>query len=146
MSIKEQGWQLDYKAFRKYLKDKYHVVKAFYFIGYVPTNTDLYESLQEFGYILIFKPTLEIRGRIKGNTDAELVLHAMIEYPNYDQAVIVSGDGDFHCLVKYLERHQKLCKLLVPNDRRYSSLYRKYTRYIAGVNKLRRKLAIKREA
>ena len=34
--------------------------------------------------------------------DAELVLHTMIEYPNYEKVVIVSGDGDFHCLIKYL--------------------------------------------
>lgn len=95
MSIKEQGWSLDHRAFRTYLKDKYNVTKAFYFIGYIATNADLYESLQQFGYILVFKPTLEVRGRIKGNVDAELVLHAMIEYHNYDKAVIVSGDGDF---------------------------------------------------
>jgi len=146
MSIKEQGWRLDYRAFRKYLKDKYNVTKAFYFIGYVATNADLYESLQEFGYILVFKPTLEIKGRIKGNVDAELVLHAMIEYRNYDQAVIVSGDGDFFCLVKYLANNLKLCKLIVPNDKKFSSLYRKHTSYIAGVNKLREKLGIKKEA
>ena len=146
MSIREQGWSLDYKAFRTYLKDKYNVTKAFYFIGYVATNADLYESLQQFGYILVFKPTLEVRGRIKGNVDAELVLHAMIEYHNYDQAVIVSGDGDFFCLVKYLASNHKLHKLIVPNDKKYSSLYRKHTSYIAGVNKLRVKLGIKKEA
>lgn len=146
MSIKEQGWNLDYQAFRVYLRDKYNVTKAFYFIGYVPTNADLYESLQNFGYILVFKPTLEIKGRIKGNVDAELVLHAMIEYRNYDQAVIVSGDGDFFCLVKYLANNRKLRKLIVPNDKNYSSLYRKHVSYIAGVNKLREKMGIKKEA
>jgi len=38
-------------------------------------------------------------GKIRGNVDAELVLHAMIEIQNYEKAVIVSGDGDFHCLI-----------------------------------------------
>ena len=146
MSVKEQGWNLDYRAFRRYLKDKYNVSKAYYFIGYIATNADLYEALQEDGYIVIFKPTLEIKGRTKGNVDAELVLHAMIEYSNYDQAVIVSGDGDFFCLVKYLKSKGKLCKLIVPNDKKYSSLYRTLTSYIAGVNKLREKICIKKEA
>ncbi len=73
MSIKNQGWVLDYGRFRRYLTDKYNVTKAFLFIGNIPTNADLYKSLQEYGFILIFKPILEIRGRIKGNVDADIV-------------------------------------------------------------------------
>jgi uncharacterized LabA/DUF88 family protein len=142
MSIKSQGWVLDYRRFRKYLTDKYHITKAFLFIGHIPTNADLYKSLQEYGFILIFKPILEIKGRIKGNVDAELVLHAMIGYPNYDKAVIVSGDGDFYCLINYLKNNEKLLKLIVPNDTRYSSLLRKFTSNIAGINKFKGKLVL----
>ncbi len=144
MSIKNQGWVLDYGRFRRYLTDKYNVTKAFLFIGNVPTNADLYKSLQEYGFILIFKPILEIRGRIKGNVDAELVLHAMVEYPNYDKAVIVSGDGDFHCLIKYLKNNGKLLKLMVPDNSRYSSLLRKFAPEIVGINRLKNKLGYKK--
>ncbi len=144
MSIKNQGWVLDYGRFRRYLTDKYNVTKAFLFIGNIPTNADLYKSLQEYGFILIFKPILEIRGRTKGNVDAELVLHAMVEYPNYDKAVIVSGDGDFHCLVKYLKNNGKLLKLMVPDDSRYSSLLRKFAPEIVGINRLKNKLGYKK--
>ena len=144
MSVKNQGWVLDYERFRRYLTDKYHVTRAFLFIGHIPTNADLYKSLQEYGFILVFKPILEVRGRIKGNVDAELVLHAMIEYPNYDKAVIVSGDGDFYCLVKYLRNEGKLLKLLVPDDSRYSSLLRKFAPCIVGVNRLKKKLGYKK--
>ena len=144
MSIKNQGWVLDYGRFRRYLTDKYNVTKAFLFIGNIPTNADLYKSLQEYGFILIFKPILEIRGRIKGNVDAELVLHVMVEYPNYDKAVIVSGDGDFHCLVKYLKNNGKLLKLMVPDNSRYSSLLRKFAPEIVGINRLKNKLGYKK--
>ncbi len=144
MSIKNQGWVLDYGRFRRYLTDKYNVTKAFLFIGNIPTNADLYKSLQEYGFILIFKPILEIRGRIKGNVDAELVLHAMVEYPNYDKAVIVSGDGDFHCLIKYLKNNGKLLKLMVPDNSRYSSLLRKFAPEIVGINRLKNKLGYKK--
>lgn len=86
LSIHEQGWLLDFKRFRKYLDDKYGVRKAFLFIGYIPTNQNLYISLQSYGYILVFKPTLILpSGKPKGNVDAELVMHAMIEYPNYEK-------------------------------------------------------------
>lgn len=141
--LKELGWRLDFTRFRKYLSDKYKVKKAFYFIGYIPTNVDLYTALQKAGFILSFKPTLEVRGRIKGNVDAELVLEVMVEYGNFDKAVIVTGDGDFHCLVKYLMGKEKLKKLLVPNDKKFSSLYRKYGPYIAGINKLQHKLELR---
>ena len=67
LAIRDQGWTLDFGRFRKYLSDKYGVAKAFLFIGYVPTNQNLYTALQEQGYILIFKPTLILKnGRIKG--------------------------------------------------------------------------------
>ena len=127
LAIRDQGWTLDFARFRKYLSDKYGVVKAFLFIGYVPTNQNLYTALQEQGYILIFKPTLVLKnGKIKGNVDAELVLHAMIEYQNYNKAVIVSGDGDFHCLIKYLKGRGKLEKLIIPNRVKFSSLLREF--------------------
>lgn len=116
LAIREQGWVLDFKRFRKYLEDKYQVAKAFLFIGFIPQNQDLYTSLQKAGFILVFKPTLFLPdGKVKGNVDAELVLHAMIEYPHYDKALIVTGDGDFYCLVDYLRKNDKLAKLMVPN-------------------------------
>jgi uncharacterized LabA/DUF88 family protein len=75
----------------------------------------MYNSLQKSGYILVFKPTLKKPdGTIKGNCDAELVLQAMIDYKKYDKALIVSGDGEFACLVKYLNEQNKLKCLLVP--------------------------------
>jgi hypothetical protein len=61
---------------------------------------------------------------VKGNVDAELVLQAMIDYQNYTKAVIVTGDGDFYCLVKYLYEQGKLLRLLAPNRYKYSTLLR----------------------
>ncbi len=141
LSIREQGWVLDFRKFRTYLKDKYGIAKAFVFIGYVPQNQDLYTSLQKDGYILIFKPTLSLpSGSVKGNVDAELILHTMIEYNNYEEALIVTGDGDFYCLVDYLVKNGKLLKLMVPNMNKFSSLYRKMMTHIVFMNNLRRKL------
>ncbi len=143
LSIREQGWVLDFRRFRIYLKEKYGITKAFIFIGYVPQNQDLYTNLQKDGYILVFKPTLNLPGGVKGNVDAELVLHAMIEYLSYDKALLVTGDGDFYCLVDYLLKKDKLLKLLVPNLYAYSSLYRKLTMHIHFMNNLRDKLKMK---
>lgn len=127
LSIKDQGWNLDFSRFLVYLKDRFSVRKAYIFIGFIDGNQKLYTSLQEAGYILIFKPTLKLPNqKFKGNVDAELVLHSMINYENYDQAVIISGDGDFYCLVEYLLENSKLKRLVIPNKKRYSSLLRKF--------------------
>jgi uncharacterized LabA/DUF88 family protein len=144
LSIKELGWNLDFKRFRIYLQEKYSITKAFLFIGYIPTNQSLYTTLQKYGYILIFKPTLHLPdGRVKGNIDAELVLHSMIEFPNYEKALIVTGDGDFYCLVDYLKRQGKLLKLMIPNRFKFSSLLKQWMPDIAFMNDLRGKLEFK---
>jgi hypothetical protein len=125
------------------LRDKYDVAKAFIFIGYIPQNQDLYTNLQKDGYILIFKPTLTLPGgNVKGNVDAELVLHAMIEYENCSKALIITGDGDFYCLVDYLSKHNKLLKLMIPNIDKFSSLYRKIMTSVVFINNLRGKLEL----
>src|SRR3989338_2417540 len=109
LAIRDQGWILDFKRFRVYLTEKYGVSKAFIFIGYVETNKKLYDFLASVGYVCIFKPTLAYKdGHTKGNCDAELVLQTMIEFQNFEKAVIVTGDGDFYCLAKYLIDQKKL--------------------------------------
>lgn len=48
------SWSMDYKKFRIYLRDKYHIEKAYYFLGFREKESDLYEKLQEAGFILVF--------------------------------------------------------------------------------------------
>jgi uncharacterized LabA/DUF88 family protein len=65
----------------------------------------------------------------------------MIEYPNYEKAVIISGDGDFHCLIKYLRDRGKLEKLVIPNRQKFSSLLREFVPMdVVFMNNLRGKL------
>lgn len=138
LAILNSGWKLDFKKFYIYLKDKYKIEKVFLFLGYIAENQSLYNFLQHIGYVLIFKPILKTKdGKIKGNIDAELVLHTMIQYPNFDKALIVTGDGDFYCLIEYLISKNKLLKVGIPNKHKYSALLRKFANYHFYVNKLR---------
>jgi uncharacterized LabA/DUF88 family protein len=141
------GWKLDFAKFRLYLRNKYSVKKAYLFIGYIEKNAKLYQKLQEWGYILIFKPVLSIKKdkkiTYKGNVDAELVLHTMIQKENFQKAIIISGDGDFYCLVEYLCNKELLEKVMTPNSK-YSSLLREFGRYIVDITPLRNRLEYKR--
>lgn len=135
VGVLNQGGKLDFRKFRQYLKLKHNVTKAFLFIGYVEENKVLYDYLKRSGYICIFKKIIEYKDKditVKGNIDADLVLHAMIEYPRYDKAIIVSGDGDFYPLIEYLEKKNKLLKVITPN-KRYSSLLLKFMPYIISM-------------
>ena len=148
LGIRSEGWTIDYAKFRLYLKNKYNVDKAFMFIGLVQNNQKLYTALQAAGFILIFKPTIRYfengRETVKGNVDAELVLHASaIEFDNYDKAIIVSGDGDFACLVEYLDEQGKLLKVMTPNAK-YSKLLKPFSTYIIQINKLKKSLEYKK--
>ena len=50
----------------------------------------------------------------------------MIKYNNFDKAIIVTGDGDFYCLVDYLNQQNKLERLLKPDAFRYSGLLKTF--------------------
>ncbi len=159
LGIQKQGWKMDWRKFRKLLAEQYNVSKAYMFIGHMPEHEDMYMQLHDAGYLIVLKPTFDMsrpqkpeaavgsksssqeeKKPVKGNVDAELVLWAVKELPNYDKAVIVSGDGDFYSLVEYLDNQKKLFKILAPNMQ-YSSLYSPYKAYIDRLDTLRNQLA-----
>jgi uncharacterized LabA/DUF88 family protein len=126
LGIKSLGWDLDWGKFRVYLKDKYSVSTAYLFIGFMQANQDLYSMLQKAGFILIFKPVIfDGEGKAKGNCDADMVLHTILEKDNYDKAIIITSDGDFYSLVRYLYENDKLLFVLSPYVETCSKLLKK---------------------
>jgi uncharacterized LabA/DUF88 family protein len=142
LAILNQGWKLDFMRFRRYLKDKYGITKAILFMGRIAKYEPMYKRLRSAGFEIVFKPIVEREGEVKGNVDAELVLYAAaVEFGNYDKALIVTGDGDFRCLIAYLKLHNKLLKLMVPNKFKYSSLLRIFEYETVFMNHLQQKLS-----
>jgi len=164
LGVQKVGWKMDWRKFRAYLADVHKVERAYMFIGYMPENEKLYDQMHELGYLIVLKPTLDMfhidekidetdaqavkdkkaaedkRPATKGNVDAELVLYAVKEMPNYNKAVVVSGDGDFYGLVEYLVEQNKLDSLLAPNWQ-YSSLLKPFDKYIIRLDQKRRELS-----
>ena len=166
LGTQRMGWKMDWRRFRQYLKDEHNISKAYMFIGYMSENEALYEYMHELGFLVVLKPTVDIsqnesrndkgqnlnkpagqtvekeKGSVKGNVDAELVLYAMKEWPNYNKAILVSGDGDFFSLAEYLNQNNKLGKILAPNWQ-YSSLLKVFEDKIIRLDQLRGQLAYK---
>lgn len=132
LGTKEEGWKVDVTKFRVYLKEKYKVKEAYYFLGYVSEEQEeLYNKLQKAGFIIIFKEHhFSSVGKKKGNVDSDIIFEMMknlIDRNDFQKIVLVSGDGDYKKVVDYLIKKDKFEKILFPNRKFASSLYKKLT-------------------
>lgn len=130
LGTKENGWKVDHKKLRTYLRDKYGVSEAYYVLGYVSEeNQDLYNNLQKSGFIVLFKEhSSGLKGSKKGNVDTDIVFEIMkivADRRDFKQFVLVSGDGDYKKVVDYLIKKGLFKKILFPNKKFASSLYLK---------------------
>ncbi|MBU1132575.1 NYN domain-containing protein [Patescibacteria group bacterium] len=148
--VKNCGWSIDFARFRKWLADKFHVERAYYFIGMISKEKDLYVALQKAGFTLIFKEVVyDGLGKPKGNCDADLVLQSVIDAfeNNCENQILVSSDGDYSGLAKFLHSKNKLRGILSPsNSDRCSILLKRLNVPIIFLNDVRKKVRLKEKA
>ncbi len=75
-------------------------------------RTRFFLMLQNFGYKLILKPVKSFfhRGEVvtrKANCDVDLAFLLMRDIDTYDRAIVLSGDGDFLPVLKFLRDSKK---------------------------------------
>lgn len=148
-------WRVDLKRLRRYLAEKYAVADAYYYLGYVQTGENydrLYEEIQKAGFILVFREHNSVMvGTKKGNVDSDIIFNAMKRLylrEDFDKIVLVSGDGDYKMLVDFLISEERFEKILFPNKKYASSLYksisRQYFAYLSDEG-VKAKIASKRK-
>ncbi len=127
----DPSWKINLAKFRKYLERKYKVSKAYYYLGFVQEGEKighLYEEIQSAGFILVFRQhNAAMQGKKKGNVDSDIIFSVMkriYQKEDFNKIVLVSGDGDFKMLVDFLIEENKLEKVLFPNKKFASSLYK----------------------
>jgi len=130
IGTREGGWSISHRRFRIYLKDKYRIDEAYYFLGVMSeTEQELYDNLQKAGFILVFREhSSTMRGKKKGNVDCDIVFAVMkklVDNEPFEKVFIVSGDGDYKKLVDFLIKKDRFAKMLFPNKEFASSLYKK---------------------
>lgn len=129
-AVRNLSWDFDYARFRVWLADKYKVSHAYIFLGMIAKYSELYKYLQDCGYVLVFKEVIyDIHGKPKGNCDADIVVHAMQDtYENrFDKVILVTSDGDFAPLVKFLQNNNKIEFILSPYETSKCSVLLKRT-------------------
>jgi uncharacterized LabA/DUF88 family protein len=128
-TLSDNSWKVDLFKFRIYLEKKYGAKEAYYFLGYVQeVNQEIYSEIQKAGFILVFKQhNPAMLGKKKGNVDTDIVFEIMkkiYKRKDFDKIILVSGDGDYKLLVDFLIEENKFKKILFPNRRYRSSLYK----------------------
>lgn len=81
-----------------------------------------YQKLESFGYILMLKPVKTYNDADgnpmrKANCDVDMTLLMAVEKDAFDRAVVLSGDGDFLPVLKYLREHGKEVLVLARGPR-----------------------------
>ena len=71
---------------------------------------------------------------------AHSMTSAAIEYKNYDKAIIISSDGDFACLMRYLKTNKKLGRIITPTES-YSSLLRPFGEFILPLKSIKQNIS-----
>jgi len=144
-SAKELGFEIDYKKLRGWLRQKFNPNKVYLFIGLVPERVKFYEHLQSCGYILVFKQTISVGEKIKGNCDAELVLKTTSDFyeKEFDSSILITGDGDFGCLIEFLKDKKSILEVIAPDERKCSILIKNKNIKITFLNDLYHKFSNK---
>lgn len=120
------GFKIDYKKFRGWLRQRYNINVAYIFIGFITERLGFYEYLKSCGFNIIFKETILANGVIKGNCDAELVLSVVSDFysKKFDVCYLLTGDGDFGCLISFLLNNKIPISVIAPNSLKCSFLIR----------------------
>ena len=136
LGTRNENWKVDIFKFRIYLRDKFSVTKAFYFLWCLDEDQqDLYNHLQEAGFIVVFRDHFKTqKWQKKGNVDTDIVFEMMKRFNEdiFDKVILVSWDWDYIKTVKWLIKKEKFEKVIFPNAQ-YSALYNSFvTKY--GMN------------
>jgi uncharacterized LabA/DUF88 family protein len=122
------GWRLDFEKLLKFCKQFGDLERAAYYIGSYKDDTSekkaFFARLVDFGYQIVSKPVKEVKlenGDMfhKSNLDMVMLRDICLNNPYYDLAIIVTGDGDFDCILEAFRAMGKKFKVI--STRRFSA-------------------------
>jgi uncharacterized LabA/DUF88 family protein len=118
---------IDYSRLYDYLTQKHKSTDIYLFLGHLKSQEKTYKQLKKLGYNLVFKEAVYTKGKTKANVDAELILHATSH--TYElkpkKSILISGDGDFSCLLDFWKKKKIKPTVLAPQKSSCSSLIQK---------------------
>ncbi len=118
------GFNINYKKFTGWLKQKYNATNIYLFLGFINKLKEYYDELAKAGLILVFKEITYSNNSVKGNCDAEIILKVVSDFytKNFLTCLIITGDGDFRCLVEFLKNNNSIFGIIAPDNKTCSFL------------------------
>lgn len=140
-SLVNKGWTIDWEKFITFFKSRWEISLAIFYCGIESQSVfqtnhpelsvtsflyakrrkmDFFKRLKNYGYRVKYKPVTQLYDSTSGkfvrkcNFDVEITIDAIRYRDDYDNFVLISGDGDFIPLVKYLKGYHK--KTVVISD------------------------------
>jgi len=133
---------------REKLKDKETSEAQIELLGRHIQRIKFYRKLNEFGYLLKLKPVKIFRdeeGKTtkKANCDVDMTFELMRYVKDYSGVLILSGDGDFAVVLKYLKEIGKKVTILARGERTAREIRRLVGGDFRDFCRLREKLEFK---
>ena len=142
--LKDEGWRINWDKFQAHYKNIFQDPCFYYYEGIISKGCYFdnhpghgiqdfidakkrkqryFKYLRQYNYRVRHKPVARIydnttgRFKHKCNFDVELTIDAIDNLNNFDVFILVSGDGDFEKLVKYLKSKKKRTIVIAPKNR-----------------------------
>jgi uncharacterized LabA/DUF88 family protein len=152
------GWKINYQKLRNYLTKKLDITVAYYFLGNTIASEPICQNLDSYGYTIkkkeptyfsdeekycpyclgMISPELP---RHKSDCDSFMTMDVMENLTSFNQAVIITSDGDFDNLVTKLYHQNKLKLVFAPcRDGCSNLLIKAANRKIAFIDDFRNEL------
>lgn len=144
--LRKNGWRISYRRLLNYFKQRYDVTTAYYYEGtpsksylrhrfHITENKEInervkakqvfFKNLKSLGLIVRTKPVQIVYDATDGsykakcNFDVEIAIDAIDRLNEYRVFILLSGDGDFIKLLKYIKGKYK--KTVVISAKNHSS-------------------------
>lgn len=174
------GWNIDYNKLATYLRNKYQVLRIYYYGGIETYNYKLdldplknfplkafenysknlylspkeyaklrfYKKLEEFGYLLRLKSIKHLKcedgtTKIKANCDVDLTFDMMRLRDEFNNFVLLSGDGDFEILLRYFTKIGKNFVILANSKNTARTLKYNYAKQYRNFPEIRNLIELK---
>lgn len=126
--------KINFTALLKTAVDKRKLVRAFAYVikADVKTESNFFEALEKIGYEVKAKDLqVFFGGAKKGDWDVGIAMDIIRMAPKVDAIVLVSGDGDFTDLIKYVKALGCRAEVIAFKETTSSKLVEEADDYIA---------------
>ena len=113
-AVEAIGKEIDYKRFRLWLTNKLNVDRAIMYFGYIEDGDAHYKFIRKCGFETVFRQVERMHGHRKANIDICLTISVLDQMETFDDAYLISSDGDFFDLTERLQSLGKLAGIISP--------------------------------